>query len=221
MSINVIVHDTRLPGRTPLSTSSFANFEVSESTPLSDFFGECETIAEAHGGIATLYIMAHGAEMEFAGHIGGGYGVMFCREFITLDNVGSFERLADKVEQIVLLVCSAAAVSVDITHVDIERPDRSRTFHGDGNELCRQMAINARVPVTAAREVQAYVSDERCITFAGYELLCSSGFIDFGDWEGTVVQYDANGNITAQWTNPSAWRDSAGVLHDPRLEPYR
>ncbi len=218
MSVNVIVHDTRLEGRTPASSSSFVNFDVGEDTPLQDFLNRCRSIAYERSGISTLYIMAHGVEIPFGDHVGGGYGIMFCQEFIHLDNVEQFALLADKVEHIVLLVCSAAAVSFDISHVDIVRPELSRTFHGDGNELCRQMAIYAQAPVTAAREVQAYSSPEHCTTFAGYELFCSSGIIDFGDWEGSVVQYDALGNITAEWTNPSAWRDSEGTVHDPRLE---
>ncbi|HMJ07456.1 MAG TPA: hypothetical protein VK468_00530 [Pyrinomonadaceae bacterium] len=221
MSINVIVHDTRLDGRTPLSSSSFVNFDVGEDTPLREFFEHCSSIAAAHGGISTLYLMAHGAEMEFAGRVGGGYGIIFCREFIQMDNVAQFTALLDKVEQIVLLVCAAAGTSVDFRRVDVARPELSRTFHGDGNELCRQMAISAHVPVTAAREIQAYSSDESCSTFAGHELFCTSGFIDFGDWEGSVVRFSPNGDIVAQWTNPSAWRDSDGVIHDPRIDPRR
>ena len=219
MSVNVIAHDTRLEGRTPLSTSGFVNFEVSDDTSLAEFFERCSSIAEGHGGISTLYIMAHGAEMEFAGHVGGGYGIIFCRDYIRHDNVEGFSALAGKVEEIVLLVCAAAAVSVDFRRVDIARPELSRTFHGDGNALCRQMAISAAAPVTAAREIQAYSTDQHCTTFAGYELYCSSGFIDFGDWEGTVVRYDANGNLIGEWTNPSAWRDDSGIIHDPRIEP--
>jgi hypothetical protein len=221
MSTRVMVHDTRLDGRTPLPSSGFMTFEVGDDTPLSDFFNRCRSIAYENDGISTLYIMAHGAEMTFAGETGGGYGIIFCREYITYDNVENFALLADKVDEIVLLVCAAAATSTDIHVVDMQHPELARTFHGDGNELCRQMAIHAQARVTAAREIQAYASDEHCTTFSGYELYCQPGFIDFGDWEGSVVTYDENGNIVGEWTNPSAWRDAHGVVHDPRLELRR
>lgn len=219
MSATVIVHDTRLHGRTPPAGGGFINFDVGEDTPIDDFFNRCRSIAVENDGISTLYIMAHGAEMEFAGHVGGGYGIVFCQEYITADNVERFALLADKVERIVLLVCAAAAVSVDFRRIDVTGRELSQTFHGDGNEMCRQMAIHAQAEVTAAREVQAYLDDGECYQLAGHELFCTTGTIDFGDWEGTVVTYDAQGNIIEQWTNASAWRDTGGQLHDPRLEP--
>lgn len=219
MSISVLVHDTRLSGRTPLSSSAMVTFEVGEDTPLQDFFNRCRSISYENGGISTLYIMAHGVTMEFGGTIGGGYGIIFCREFIQRDNVDQFALLARKVENIVLLVCSAAATSFDIHHVDLSHPELSRTFHGDGNELCQQMAIRAQATVTAATEIQAYSTEEHCSTFAGYEFACEEGVIDFGDWEGTIVTYDPHGNIIDERTFPSAWRDSSGRVHGPGTDP--
>ena len=105
----------------------------------------------------------------------------------------------DKVQRIVLYVCHAS--------------EDSMTAHGDGDELCRQMAIQAHAEVTAAREVQTYSRDEHCTLFS-----CEESAIDFGEWEGTVIIYDSTGNIIAQHHNPSAWRDADGVLHDPRRE---
>jgi hypothetical protein len=195
MPVNVIAHDTRLEGRTPASTSGTITFEVGGDTPLSDFFERVVQISDNNGGVRTLYIMAHGvivADQDTN-------AIQFCREFISYRTVHHFAQLNEKVERIVLYVCHASETSM--------------TTHGDGDELCRQMAMQAHAEVTAAREVQTYSRDEHCGLFS-----CEEMELDFGEWEGTVVVYDHNGNIIAQHHNPGAWRDADGVLHDPRRE---
>lgn len=196
MPVNVIAHDTRLEGRTPVSTSGSVAFEVGGETPIDDFFRRVVRISDTSGGIRTLYIMAHGV------HVAGEdtTAIRFCREYISYRNVHLFARLREKVERIVLFVCHASETSM--------------TAHGDGDELCRQMALQAQAEVTAAREVQAYSRYERCRLF-----FCEESAIDFGEWEGPVVVYDRNGHIIAQFNNPSAWRGADGALHDPRREP--
>lgn len=196
MPVNVIAHDTRLEGRTPASTSGTITFEVGGETPISDFFDRVIEISDNHGGVQTLYIMAHGVIVTGEDTS----AIQLCREFISYRNVHLFGQLNEKVERIVLFVCHASETSM--------------TAHGEGDELCRQMAIQAQAEVTAAREVQAYSRMEHCILF-----FCEESAIDFGDWEGTVIVYDRNGNIIAQFNNPSAWRDDEDILHDPRREP--
>lgn len=196
MPINLIAHDTRLEGRTPASTSGTIAFEVSGGTPISEFFERIIRYAENYGGIRTLYIMAHGVIVADEDTT----AIQFCREFISYRNIHLFGQLREKVERIVLFVCHAS--------------EDSMTEHGDGDELCRQMAMQAQAEVTAAREVQAYLRTERCTLF-----FCEESAIEFGDWEGTVIVYDRNGNIIAQFHNPSAWRDEDGILHDPRRDP--
>ena len=56
-------------------------------------------------------------------------------------------------------------------------------------------------------------------TYSGYELYCEMGAVDFSDWEGSIITFDENGNIMNEVTNPLTWRDSHGIIHDPRLEP--
>ncbi|MCU0239047.1 MAG: hypothetical protein MUC29_06360 [Pyrinomonadaceae bacterium] len=196
MSVNVIAHDTRLEGRTPTSTSSTITFEVGENTPIQQFFDRVIQISDEHSGIDTLYIMAHGVEVTDLDRT----AIQFCQDYISNFNVNLFTQFREKLQEIVLFVCHAAETDM--------------TSHGDGHALCRQMAINAQCKVTAAREVQTYSHDEVCSLFS-----CEESAIDFGEWEGTVVVYDRNGNIIAEFNNPSAWHDSAGVIHDPRLEP--
>ena len=89
------------------------------------------------------------------------------------------------------------------------------TQHGDGDGLCRQMALAANAEVTAARENQAYSQTEVCRLF-----FCEESAIEFGDWEGPIVVYGRDGNIISEFQNPSAWRGADGVLHDPRLSPH-
>ena len=219
MAISIVANDARLEGRTPLSTPSFMRLDVNEGTPLDYFLDRCSAIADAQGGISTLYIMAHDAETSFAGSSGGGNGIIFCKELVNLRNVDRFKQLEDKVNHIVLLVCSAPATPFDMHLINVGNPELSRTFHGDGDELCRQMATHAKAKVTIARETQSYMVEEYCTTFAGSEVYCEGDKVDFGEWEGTIVQYDANGRIIAEWTNPRAWRDASGVIRDPRFEP--
>lgn len=196
MPVNVVVHDTRLEGRTPASTSGTIAFDVNDSTPLGDFFDRVVQISDNHSGVRTLYIMAHGVHVVSEDTT----AIQFCREYISHRTVHLFDRLKEKIERIVLFVCHASETSM--------------TTRGDGDEMCRQMAMLAEVEVVAAREVQAYTRIEQCTLFS-----CEETAIEFGEWEGTVVVYDRTGNIIAEYSNPSAWRDDEGGLHDPRFEP--
>ena len=197
MPVNVVAHDTRLDGRSPISTGSTISFEVDEDTPLIDFFDRAVRLADENGGIGTLYLMAHGVYVVSEDTT----AIMFCREFISYQTVNLFSRLRDKVDRIVLFVCHAA--------------ESTMTRHGDGDELCRQIALNANAEVTAAREDQAYSQTESCTL-----MFCEESAIEFGDWEGPIVVYGRDGNIISEFQNPSAWRGPDGSLHDPRLSSH-
>jgi hypothetical protein len=201
MPVNVIAHDTRLEGRTPTSTSSTITFEVNGDTPIQDFFNRVIQISNENNGIRTLFIMAHGVHVLDVNTT----AILFTHDFISYLNIHLFEQFQDKLEKIVLFVCHASETDM--------------TEHGDGDELCRQMAVNAQCEVTAAREVQAYSHGNRSCASDW----CMEAPLEFGDWEGTVVVYDRNGNIIAEFHNPSIWRDSDGTIHDPRRDapPYR
>jgi hypothetical protein len=201
MPINVTAHDTRLEGRTPLSTSGSISIEVSEETPIQDFFDHLLTISREHSGIGTLSIMAHGVRYTMGTpNVGDdSTGIQFCNPPISYQNIHLFHQLRDSVDRIVLHVCHAA--------------EETMTTHGDGDELCRQMAVEAQAEVTAARENQIYATHTRGIIFT------EEAPIEFGEWEGSVVVYDRNGNLIAEFNNPSGWSDLDGVLHDPRVDP--
>ncbi len=201
MPINVIAHDTRLEGVTPNSTGGTIAFEVDEGTPIQSFFDQVLRIARDNSGIGTLTIMAHGVTftMNTPTHDDDTSGIQFCNPPISYQNIHLFNQLRDSVQRIVLHVCHAA--------------ENTMTVHGDGDELCRQMALEAHAEVTAARENQIYSSLSRGVIFT------EEAPIEFGEWEGSVVVYNANGELIAEFNNPSAWHDAEGTLHDPRTDP--
>ncbi|HQX56508.1 MAG TPA: hypothetical protein PLP07_11300 [Pyrinomonadaceae bacterium] len=196
MSVNVVVHDTRLEGRTPISTASALSFDVDDSTHIEDFFDRVVRIADEHSGIGVLYLMCHGVTVLAENTT----ALLFCHELIAFTTVHHFARLRDKVDRIVILACHVAETSM--------------TRHGDGDELCRHIALQAHAEVTAARETQTYSRSERCRFW-----FCEESPIEYGEWEGPVVVYGRDGNIITEFQNPSVWYDSDGDVHDPRREP--
>jgi len=196
MPINVIAHDIRLEGRTPLSTSGSISFQVDEHTRMREFIAHTLEIANEHNGIGILYIMAHGVTIRDERTS----AIQFTGDLISFRTIHMFRQLRDKIDRIILFVCHAAETDL--------------TEFGDGDELCRHMAMNAHAEVTAARESQAYLRVEDCRLFS-----CEEAAIEFGEWEGPVVVYDRNGMIIARYNNPSVWHDSDGVMHDPRVDP--
>ncbi len=230
MPVNLLFHDTRLAGLTPSRAAGLQTFSVDESRPLSWFFDQCQRYARANGGINDLTIMAHGLEHE---SFGGGYGIVFCRENINNNTVGQagdeatgiepsgFGLLHDLVERIILYVCSAAAHSGQSIVTD-----SGAILDGDGFGICRRIAINAGATVVASSELQAYASTDIITPTVGSPddplIYCigtpheEPSIIDFGNWEGRVFTFDENGNVIDQSVYPSAWRDSRGIIHDPR-----
>lgn len=196
MPVNIIAHDTRLEGRTPVSISGTITFEVGGETSLGDFFERVVRISGDLGGVRTLFIMARGVFVASD----DATAIEFCREFISYRTVHLFEQLREKVGRIVLFVSHAAENSMT---------------SGDDDEMCRRMAIAAQAEVVAAREVQTDAATERGALF-----FCEESALDFGEWKGAIVVCDGNGNIVAHFTNPGARRDREEILHEPRIEPH-
>ena len=217
MAIKVTVYDTRLEGRTPLGSTAFLSLEVDEGTRLTDFFDEIDLIAQKNNGISTIFLMTQVATSGLGG--GGDSGLLFCTDNVHADNVQQFSRLAGVAEHIVLFQCADARNEFDVEHSDVIHPELSKTFHGDGDDLCRAMAVYSKTKVTVVREAQEYVANDNLTTYSGYELYCEAGAIDFSDWEGSIISFDENGNILDEITNPMSWRNSHGLINDPRLEP--
>jgi hypothetical protein len=203
MAVNLIAHDTRLAGRTPSSSRETQTIEVDDSTSLDDFFTQAVEIAYGGSGIGRLAIMAHGVYVSSMDTT----AIQFCREMISLQTVHHFSRLRGLVDTIVLYVCHAAETSM--------------TRRGDGDELCRHIALESNAEVTAARETQDYTTTESCRFFVD----CETSAIEFGDWEGTVVHYGRDGRVLAEFADtrragPGA-RGSSRSTGDPRFPSAR
>jgi hypothetical protein len=217
MAKKVTVYDTRLEGRTPLGSTSFISLKVNEGLPLNEFFDQIQFIAQQNNGISTLFLMTQIVTSGLGG--AGDAGLLFCKEGVHVDNVQQFARLIGWVDHIVIFQCADAPNEFDVEHADVIHPELSKTFHGDGDDVCKSIAVYSGIKVTVVRESLAYVANENLTTYSGYELYCESGAIDYSDWEGSVISFDENGNILDEITNPMSWRDSHGLIHDPRLEP--
>lgn len=198
MPVNLIAHDTRLEGRTPSASLENFTIEVDDSRSLESFFDQAVEIALAHAGILRLSIMAHGLYVRDLDTT----AIQFCAELISYQTVHQFGRLRGLVDHIVLYVCHAAE-----THM---------TSRGEGDELCRQMAIAANAEVTAARERQEYTSVERC----GF-IDCESSPIEFGEWEGQVVHYGRDGQVITEFGDAPAPAEPAPTMPDPRFTMRR
>jgi hypothetical protein len=195
MPVDVIAHDTRLEDRTPVSLASAITIEVDDEMSLRSFVDRLDRIAEDRHGIGTLYILAQG-ETDAADDSSS---VMFCHDQINDQTVNHFARLGGKVESIVLLTTHEAGSGMN--------------RHGDGEELCRQIALITKAEVTAARNESESVNGEsRGLTY------CDGSALEFGEWEGPVVVYGANGYITAEYQNSGIRRDQSGMVQDPRIE---
>ena len=198
MPINLIAHDTRLEGRTPSRSRDTLTIDVNESTPLEGFFDHTVEIALGHIGISRLSIMAHGLYVRDLDTT----AIQFCAELISYQTVHQFARLRGLVDHIVLYVCHAAE-----THM---------TRRGEGDELCRQIAIAAHAEVTAARERQEYTVVETC-SFID----CESSPVEFGEWEGQVVHYGRDGQVLAEFGDAPAAAEPAPTRPDPRFTMRR
>jgi len=198
MPVNLIAHDTRLEGRTPSASRDTFTIDVDESTSLEGFFDQAVEIALGHVGILRLSIMAHGLYVRDLDTT----AIQFCTELISYQTVHHFGRLRGLVDHIVLYVCHAAE-----THM---------TSRGEGDQLCRQIAIAANAEVTAARERQEFTVTERC-SFID----CESSSIEFGGWEGEVVHYGRDGQVIAEFGDDPAPSEPAPTMPDPRFTMRR
>jgi len=199
MPANLIAHDTRLEGRTPSGSRDTLTIDVDESTPLEEFFDNAVELALANVGLNRLSIMAHGVYVRDLDTI----AIQFCTEYISFQTAHYFSRLRGLVDHIVLYVCNAAETEM--------------TRRGDGDELCRQIAITANAEVTAARERQEYTSVEVCHFFVD----CDTTPIEFGDWEGEVVHYGRDGRVLAEFGEPTRHASPAPTSSDPRFTMRR
>jgi hypothetical protein len=161
--MDYIIWDQRLEGSRPRRYMTLA---VNEDTKLTDAVSYAVMRAGFNGGkLDRLFLMAHGIEDN--GH--GGYGMQFCAEDLTQLTVHMLGPLNKKVNKIILLSCSVAALA----------NESAKGGEGDGELLCRRMAKITGAWVRASTYQQEYYS--------------SSVGIDFGDWEGDCWWFSPDG----------------------------
>lgn len=175
----MIVHDTRLEGKTPLNY----NFVmlVNGSRSIDSMIGTVAARARGRGGLRTLHLFCHGYEghsnigqqtTDIEAH--GGFGLHLCREGLKLNNVNKTTAWKGLVSRIVIYACAPADTAAG-----------NEGTRGDGQRLCGELALWSGAEVIAARDTQYYHRVDASYT-GGRKV---KDTIDFGDWEGPVYSF--------------------------------
>ena len=175
----VVVHDTRLAGQSPSGDISL--IRVDGNTPLSSLVQRLLNVAFQYGGEVRLRIMCHGYE-DKDGH--GGYGLQLCQENLVLGTVNQLQPLRGQLDYYMKIYsCGAADVA----------PGHQGGV-GDGRMLCSRIAGIVETGLFAADATQYYSNS----TLFG---LISSP-IDFGAWEGNLLEFDSRGVLVGSTHAP-------------------
>jgi hypothetical protein len=175
----VIIHDTRLSGDAP-SGDGTSVVRVNGQTRLSTLVRRVNNISFQYGSEIRLRIMCHGYEID--GH--GGYGLQLCQDELNLSTVRQLQPWNGNLSYgITIYACAAAEVAPGRTGLE-----------GDGRMLCSEIARITGTGVRAADATQIYIH------------LGPIMDINFGRWEGNVLEWDARGVLV-------------GRQHAPRQSP--
>lgn len=171
----VIIHDTRLAGDPPGGDNTTV-VQVNGNIRLSALVRHINNVSFRFGSEIRLRIMCHGYEVN--GH--GGYGLELCQDDLKLSTVHQLQPWNGNLSYgITIYSCAAADVA----------PGRSG-LHGDGRMLCSEIARITGTGVRAADATQMY------------RTLGSLVPIDFGRWEGNVLEWNARGTLVGQQHAP-------------------
>jgi len=175
----VIVHDARLNGAAPAGPN-ISVVKVNGSTPLGTMIQRINTLSFQFGNEIRLRIMCHGFE-DANGR--GGFGLQLCQENLTLNTVGQLAPWNGNLSYgITIYSCAAADVA----------PGKAG-IHGDGRKLCSKIASTTGTGVRAADATQIYHHGP--ITA-----------IDFGRWEGNLLEWNARGTLVGTQSAPQQSR---------------
>ena len=104
MPSTMLVHDSRLEGTAPPGADNI--YVVNEHTPLVHALGWISQYAGASGGLSRLVIMCHGLESGLYDtdvcDTELGFGLAFCAESLTLENVPRTAVLRGRVQQMII-----------------------------------------------------------------------------------------------------------------------
>lgn len=186
----MLVHDLRLQGTAPRLAPNI--YKVDGATPISHAFSWIARYASSKRGLDQLLIMCHGlsgaivdnANQESAMELG--FGLMLCRENLTLSNVALTSVLQGLVAEIVLLACGPG------------KTRRGAEFTlADGSRFCSELAAYTNAEVVASSETQWYYQLPPSNLLRRLFNIGPQDTIDFGEWEGNVSRYSPTGSVKA------------------------
>jgi hypothetical protein len=183
MTTTMILHDTRLLGGMPHGYDF--SFATNENTPLADAVGMVRACGQQRR-IDSLHIFCHGGSFHADIGVGmstaaamTGFGLILCRENLTLRSVHRMHAWRGLIGQIVLFACHPAATA-----------GRNEGTMGDGLRLCGELSLLTQADVIAARDIQLYSRIEDSF-WSRYVVPAAP--LDFGGWEGPVYRFTPNG----------------------------
>ena len=181
---DLLVHDRRLLGST--APGNYAHFDVDQTTPLTYFVSRTLQEASAYHDEIRLLIFAHGYE---APGLGGGFGIQFCRDDLTLDTMGALSPLRGHIGGGILLFSCATA--------HIAPGSAARGGSGDGNIFCSRMAQITGTTVTAG------TMEQTNLVFCINKHL---KIVSYLPWRGTVLTYGPSGAVLSVHDYPTEIR---------------
>lgn len=188
MPATMLVHDTRLPGVAPPGADNV--YTVNEQTPVAHALGWIARYAGLSGGLSKLVLMCHGLERTVYDDTTGecvtemGYGLAFCRENLRLSNVARAAVLAGCVQQMFIYACGPARTRSGFQNTA-----------GDGRRFCSELAAYTGAVVYAASGTQWYHRVPSPHLLGRVFNVGPHDYIDFGNWEGTVLRFTPDGRI--------------------------
>jgi hypothetical protein len=175
MPSNVVLHDRRLEGSSPVGRS-ISTLRLDGGISLVSAFTLIRTLKQLDG-VQRLFVLCHGyaGENERGEVCGdfGGMGLQLGAEDVLHENVAWWRAIRGCVSTIVVYSCGAA-----------DTQPENRGSNADGKYLMGALAIHTNAPVYAADRIQWY--DTNGVT---------DGTINFGNWEGTLWKFEPSGSF--------------------------
>jgi len=196
MPVTVRVLDTRIGAR--FNRPRPSDIIVGSATGLANVVKQI--VDAASDKIERLSICCHGYETGIQSQtaqmsrMGGGFGLQLGSDDLTYQTVAAFQPLNGKFTtnaMIDIYACAAADDSSD-----------GQGFTGNGRMLMRELAGWTGATVRASDTPQMYTAGVVDDTFLGIKYGSHYEGVDFGQWEGNVWIFPADGSGARKDTNP-------------------
>ena len=195
MSSTMLVHDTRLAGTAPAIANN--TYLVNSSTSVDHALGWISAYARASGGLSRLMLMCHGIAGGVYDSPQGlctsdlGFGLAFCKEGLSLQNVSKARVLSGRVQQMIVYACGPARTRSGF-----------KSTAADGARFCSELAGHSGATVYAATDTQYYAMNRSPSFFRNLLGIGPQDYIDFGEWEGRVLRFTPDGRVTTASSAP-------------------